>query len=78
MTLSRQVPEVEPGMSIDTFSEGIRAAAQKAHRAKYPRTQANADSMRPRETDQFDPPRGYNDHADHHHGPASHVHARVR
>lgn len=66
VTVSRQPRETEPGMSIDTFSEKTREAALKAHRTKYPKTQPNADSMRPHDEDRYDAPRGYSDHLDHH------------
>jgi predicted dehydrogenase len=66
VTVSRQPKEIEPGFTIETFSAKIRDAAFKAHRAKYPSTRPNADSMRPQNEDRYNPPRGYSDHLDHH------------
>jgi predicted dehydrogenase len=66
VTLTKVAKEVDPGMTIDTFSSKTREAALKAHRLKFPETRPNADSMRPAREERFDPPRGYNDHHDHH------------
>jgi predicted dehydrogenase len=66
VTLKKVAKEVEPGYTIDTFSSKIREAALKAHQAKFPVTQANADSMRPAREERFEAPRGYSDHRDHH------------
>ncbi len=66
ITLTKVAREVEPGITIDTFSAKTREAALKAHRAKYPATQPNADSMRPAKEDRYNPPPRYNDHLDHH------------
>lgn len=66
VTLKKVAREVEPGYTIDTFSTKVREAARNAHRARYPVTRPNSDSMRPGHEEQFDAPRGYNDHLDHH------------
>jgi len=66
VTLTKVAKEVDPGYTIDTFASSTREAALKAHRAKFPETRPNADSMRPMKEDRYYPPRGYNDHLDHH------------
>jgi len=66
ITLKKVAKEVDPGYTIDTFSNKIREEARNAHRIKYPVTRPNSDSMRPSREERFDAPRGYNDHIDHH------------
>ncbi len=66
VTLKKVAKEIDPGYTIDTFSNKTREAARNAHRAKYPVIKPSADSMRPSREERFDAPRGYNDHVDHH------------
>ncbi|MBS1831356.1 MAG: Gfo/Idh/MocA family oxidoreductase [Acidobacteria bacterium] len=66
VTISRPPREVDPGLSIGTFSEKIREEVTRQHRAKYPVVRPNADSMRARDEDKYLPPPGYSDHLDHH------------
>ena len=66
VTVTRRPRETEPGMTIDTFSTKVRDAAVKAHRAKYPVTRPNADSIRAQNTGTYNPPDKYSAHYDHH------------
>lgn len=66
VTVKRQPPESEPGYSIDTFSKATREQFIEEYREKYPQQRATADAIRPRDTEEYLPPRGYSDHLDHH------------
>ena len=66
VTVSKQLKEIEPGMSIETFSNSTQAEFRKKYREQYPLSKPNADSMRPQSEDVYLPPRGYSDHLDHH------------
>jgi predicted dehydrogenase len=66
VTVSKQLNETEPGMSIETFSESTQAEFKKRYREQYPLSKPNADAMRPQSEDVYLPPRGYSDHLDHH------------
>lgn len=66
VTVSKQLPETEPGMSIDTFSEGTQSEFRKRYREQYPLSRPSADAMRPQTEDVYLPPPHYSDHLDHH------------
>ena len=66
VTVSRQLRETEPGLSINTFSNATQAEFRKKYREQYPLSKVNADSMRPQTEDVYLPPRGYNEHLEHH------------
>lgn len=66
VTVARQPRETEPGFTIDTFAKATQEQFLKEYREKYPRQRATADAIRPKATEEYLPPRGYNDHIDHH------------
>ncbi|HYP12708.1 MAG TPA: Gfo/Idh/MocA family oxidoreductase [Bryobacteraceae bacterium] len=66
VVVTRQPRESEPGYSIDTFTKGMQEKFLEQYRKKYPQQRASADAMRPVDEDRYMPPRGYNDHVDHH------------
>jgi predicted dehydrogenase len=66
VTVSKQPRETEPGYTIDTFPKSVQEQFLKEYREKYPPTRPTADAMRPIGEDRYMPPRGYNDHLDHH------------
>jgi predicted dehydrogenase len=66
VVLQRTPREAEPGYNIDTFPKAIQDQYLKDYRQKYPQQRASADAIRPTSEERFSPPRGYNDHLDHH------------
>jgi predicted dehydrogenase len=66
VTVARQPREVEPGHTIETFPKAVQEEFLKQYREKYPQQRATADAIRPKAEEQYLPPRGYNDHLDHH------------
>jgi predicted dehydrogenase len=66
VTVSKQPREAEPGYTIDTFPKDVREQFLKEYRDKYPTQRASADAIRPQAEERYDPPRGYNDHREHH------------
>jgi predicted dehydrogenase len=66
VTVARQPRETEPGYTIDTFPKDVQQKFLEEYRKKYPAQRATADAIRPREMDEYLPPRGYSDHVDHH------------
>lgn len=66
VTLERQPRETEPGYTIDTFPKATQDKFLAEYREKYPKSTPSADAIRPRSVDKFLPPRGYDDHRDHH------------
>ena len=64
--VKRTPRETEPGYTLDSFDRATRAKILAEYRKKYPEQRANADSIRPNSEDIYSPPRGYNDHLDHH------------
>ncbi len=66
MTVTKRPRPTEPGFTIDSFSKAQQQAYMQQYRAKYPKPNMNADSMRPVSEDKYLPPPGYNDHVDHH------------
>ena len=66
VTVSKQIRETEPGMSIETFSNATQAEYRRKYRELYPLSRPNADSMRPQTEDVYLPPPRYSDHLDHH------------
>jgi predicted dehydrogenase len=66
VTVSKQPREAEPGYTIDTFPKAVQQEFLKQYHEKYPRQRATADAIRPKGEEQYLPPRGYNDHRDHH------------
>jgi predicted dehydrogenase len=66
VTVAKQPPQAEPGYTIDTFPKKVQEEFLKQYREKYPLQRATADAIRPKAEEQYLPPRGYNDHLDHH------------
>ena len=66
VTIAKHPRETEPGMSIETFPKAMQDKFVKEYTGKYPRQRANADSIRPEIEEKYMPPKGYNDHLDHH------------
>lgn len=66
VTVAKQPRETEPGYTIDTFPKTVQETFLKKYRAKYPRAQATADSIRPSAEEKYYPPDDYSDHVDHH------------
>jgi predicted dehydrogenase len=66
VTVSKQPRESEPGYEINTFSKKVQEQFLEKYLKQYPKTAANADSIRPKNEDKYMPPRGYSDHRDHH------------
>lgn len=64
--VSKQPRETAPGYTIDTFAKDTREKFLEEYRRKYPQPPPNADAIRPRAEEEYLPPRGYNDHLDHH------------
>jgi predicted dehydrogenase len=76
VTVSKTPREAEPGYTIETFPQAVQDEFLKKYREKYPERPANADSMRPLSEDKYFPPRGYDDHRDHHRNFISAVRSR--
>lgn len=66
VTVAKTPREIEPGYTIDTFPQATQEEFLKQYREKYPKQRATADGIRPQAEEKFLPPRGYNDHVDHH------------
>ena len=66
VTLAKQPRQSEPGYTIDTFPKDVREKFLAEYHKKYPPQRPTADAIRPRGTEEFLPPRGYNDHHEHH------------
>jgi predicted dehydrogenase len=66
VTVAKQPREAAPGYTIDTFPKNVQEEFLKQYREKYPSQRATADAMRPKLNEEYLPPRGYNDHLDHH------------
>jgi hypothetical protein len=66
VTVSKVPRESEPGHTADTFAKSQEQELLKQYREKYPATRPNADSIRAQAEERYNPPRGYNDHRDHH------------
>lgn len=66
VTVSRVPRETEPGYTIGTFTEATQKEFVRQYREKYPQTEPTADAIRPQREEHYLPPRGYNDHLDHH------------
>jgi predicted dehydrogenase len=66
VTVAKQPAETEPGYMIDTFPKAVQEKFLEEYRKKYPQQRPTADAIRPKDQDEYLPPRGYNDHLDHH------------
>jgi predicted dehydrogenase len=66
VTVSKAPREIEPGHTADTFAKAQEAELLKQYRDKYPQGRPNADAIRPQAEEHYNPPRGYNDHREHH------------
>ncbi|MBI3665331.1 MAG: Gfo/Idh/MocA family oxidoreductase [Acidobacteria bacterium] len=66
VTITKQPRETAPGYNIETFPKAVQEEFLGEYRKKYPPIQPTADGMRPLGEEKFLPPRGYNDHGDHH------------
>ena len=76
VTISKTPRETEPGYTIDTFPKAVQEKFLEDYRKKYPDTRPIADSIRPLQEEKYLPPRGYNDHVDHHRNFIAAVRAR--
>jgi hypothetical protein len=66
VTVAKTPRESEPGYTIDTFSKPVREQFLENYRKQYPEQRATADAIRPKDQEEYLPPRGYDDHRDHH------------
>ncbi|MBI3681600.1 MAG: Gfo/Idh/MocA family oxidoreductase [Acidobacteria bacterium] len=66
VTLSRSPRETEPGYTISTFAQAVQEQFLKEYHARYPRTNASADALRPETTERYQPPSSHNPHREHH------------
>lgn len=66
VTITRTPREAEPGYTIDTFPKATQERFLAEYRAKYPKQNVTADSLRPKSEEKYLAPPGYNDHKDHH------------
>lgn len=66
VTVSKTPRETEPGYTIETFPEAVQQKFLADYRKQYPHQAPNADAIRPQSEEKYLPPRGYNDHLDHH------------
>jgi hypothetical protein len=66
VTLARTPRETEPGYTIDTFPKAVQEKFLSEYRQKYPPQRPSADAIRPKAQEQYLPPRGYDDHREHH------------
>ena len=78
VTLSTVPPESEPGYTIGTFPKAVQEQFLRDYHAKYPQTRPTADGMRPEKVDNFNPPRGYDAHLEHHRNFYTAVRSRKR
>jgi len=66
VTVTATAPEKEPGYTINTFDRDEQEKFLKQYHAKYPEVKPTAASLRDSHVFTYDPPKGYNDHYDHH------------
>ena len=66
VTVTRHPREKEPGYTIETFSKSVQKQFLRDYHQQYPINPPVADAMRPDRTEEYLPPKGYNDHLDHH------------
>lgn len=66
VTVSKVPRESEPGFTIETFPQSVQQEFVRQYRDKYPQSTPTADALRPQSEERYNPPRGYNDHRDHH------------
>ena len=57
--------EAQPGYTIETFPKAVREQFLENYRKQYPEQRATADAIRPKNQEEYLPPRGYDDHRDH-------------
>jgi len=66
VTLSKALPELEPGTSASAFSKKVRDEIMRAYRAKYPEGKPSVEAMRMHGDQVFDTPPGHDAHKEHH------------
>lgn len=66
VTLSRQPQPLEPGHTINTFSEPMQKAFLKRYRERYPELKSSAANLSASRDELYEAPEGYSDHRDHH------------
>jgi predicted dehydrogenase len=66
VTVSKTPREIEPGHTADTFAKAQETEFLRQYREKFPQPRPNADAIRPEAEEHYNPPRGYNDHREHH------------
>ena len=66
LTMSKTPREAEPGFTIDTFPQNVRAEYLRKYRQQYPEHSVNADSIRGESETRFNAPRNYSAHLEHH------------
>ena len=66
LTMSKTPREAEPGFTIDTFPQNVRAEYLRKYRQQYPEQSVNADSIRGESETRFNAPRNYSAHLEHH------------
>jgi predicted dehydrogenase len=66
VTLAKTPRETEPGYTIETFPKPVQEKFLAEYRQKYPQQRPTADAIRPKAQEEYLPPRGYDDHREHH------------
>ncbi|HYZ83911.1 MAG TPA: Gfo/Idh/MocA family oxidoreductase [Bryobacteraceae bacterium] len=66
VTVQKTPREAQPGYNIETFPQAIQDQFLNEYRKKYPEQRIVSDAIRPTSEERYAPPRGYNDHHDHH------------
>ena len=66
VTLSKALPELDPGTSASAFSKKVQAEILREYREKYPEIKPSLEGMRPRSEQVFDLPPRYDAHQEHH------------
>jgi len=76
VTVSKQPRQKAPGYTIDTFPKDVQEQFKRDYFAKYPVEPARADAIKPKGTDEYEAPKGYNVHVEHHRNFAEAVRSR--
>jgi len=66
LTLSKQPRQKAPGYTIETFPKDVQEQFKKEYFTKFPVEPARAEDIKPKGTDEYSAPRGYNVHVEHH------------
>lgn len=66
VTVSKQPRQKAPGYTIETFPQDVQQQFRKEYFSKYPVEATTTAAMRPKGVDEYLPPRGYDEHVEHH------------